>query len=133
MNPSAIKIRLKCGPDGYGDELCVVKDYKVVFPNDQVKMKYLDDQDLIRQVLISNKLLAENLLNDNMKMNIDVIRDISVPLDQWREVVNKHRPNGKGWNQLTDQEKLKFIGKYLNGHPLRSPMSDPVVICIDEE
>lgn len=49
------------------------------------------------------------------------------------EVVNKHRPNGKSWDQLSDQEKLKFIGKYLNGHPLRSPMSDPVVICIDEE
>lgn len=121
--PTAVKIKLKCGDDDF----CVVKEYKVMFTNNENKVRYINDQRLLLDILKKNQLLSDELYKDNI--DISVVRDISVPLEKWRDLINSHKPDGKSFDEMTEEDKLKYIAKYNNRHPTKSPLTDHIVFC----
>jgi len=57
------------------------------------------------------------------------VRTVDVLEDQWKAAMNHHRPNGLTWEKATDEQRMQFIAKYLNHHPLRTQITDAVYPC----
>lgn len=121
-NLCALKIKVRCG-DGTCQEYST--DCKIIFKNYDDLNKYKDDPDYLTDIVVAN-----GLVNSGDIVRIEIVRTVDVDEDNWRVCMNQHKPNGLTWENASIDDRMKFIAKYLNQHPYRTQIADPIYPCI---
>lgn len=119
----ALKVKVKCGKPGDEDKLCGCHyvDCKILFRDYDELNKYRDNIEELKTIVAANGLADADRIRD-----VSPVRTVDVDESDWKVCMDENRPNGLTWDQATVEERMKFIAKYLNHHPFRTQISDPI-------
>ena len=119
----ALKVKVKCGRPEDEDRFCGCHyvDCKILFRNYDELSKYRDNIEELKTIVAANGLADADRIRD-----VSPVRTVDVDEGSWQACMDTHRPNGLTWQTASTEERMKFIAKYLNQHPYRTQISDPI-------